>query len=151
MSIQSLLNKSARITLLIESLRKKFKIKIYIKKEKKIKRIIATTTNNIINQIYKTNTKTTLSIYKNIRAIRRRFDLVIFRIKIKNNKKILNKNNFWTKKILSNANLRKTNFEIIIYKIKIESIFKNIEKNNAKMSIKINNCIYSKATINKIK
>ncbi len=132
MSIQSLLNKSARITLLIESLRKKFKIKIYIKKEKKIKRIIATTTNNIINQIYKTNTKTTLSIYKNIRAIRRRFDLVIFRIKTKKNKRVLKKNNFWTKKILSNANLRKVNFEIIIYKIRVKSIFKKYREKQRK-------------------
>ncbi len=151
MSIQSSFNKNTHVTPSIQSLRKKFEIKIYIKKKEKIKRIITTTINYIIDQTCKTNTKTIFLIRKNIIAIRRRFDLIIFWIKIKESKRILKKNNFWTKKILSNANLRKISFEIIIYNVKIESISKIIEKNNAKTFIKINNCIYSKVTINKIK
>ena len=91
---RSLLNKSARVTLLVQSLREKFEIKIYIKKERKIKKIIATTTNNIINRACEANTKATLSIYKNIIAIKRQFNLVIFRIKTKESKKILKKNYF---------------------------------------------------------
>ncbi len=88
MSIRNLLNKNARVILSIQSLREKFEIKIYIKREKKIKKIIVTTINNIIDRIRETNTKATLLIYKNIIAIRRQFDFVIFRIKIKESKKI---------------------------------------------------------------
>ncbi len=57
--------------LLIQNLREKFKIKIYIRKEKEIKKIIAITTDNIINRIRKTNINTIFSIYKNIIAIRK--------------------------------------------------------------------------------
>jgi len=46
--------------LLIQNLREKFKIKIYIRKEKEIKKIIAITTDNIINRIRKTNINTIL-------------------------------------------------------------------------------------------
>jgi len=88
LSIRNLLNKNARVILSIQSLREKFEIKIYIKREKKIKKIIVTTINNIIDRIRETNTKATLLIYKNIIAIRRQFDFVIFRIKIKESKKI---------------------------------------------------------------
>ena len=151
MSIRSLFNKNVRRILLVQSLCKKFKIKIYIKKKKKIKKIITITTNNRINRIRETNTKATLSIYKNIIAIKRRLDFVIFQLKIKESKRILKKNNFWTKEILSNASLREINFEIIIYKVRVASISKNIKKNDAKTFIKVNNCIYSKVTINNIK
>jgi len=92
--IRSSLHKSARIILLIQSFREKFEIKIYIKREKKIKRIITTTTNNIINRIREINTKATLLIRKNIIAIKKQFDFIIFRVKTKENKKILKRNNF---------------------------------------------------------
>ncbi len=85
-------NKNAHVILLIQNLRKKFEIKIYIKREKKIKKIIIATTNNIIDRIYETNIEATLSIRKNIIAIRRQFDLVIFWVKTKKIKRILKKN-----------------------------------------------------------
>jgi len=126
-------------------------VKIYIKRVKKIKRVITIITNNIISRIRDTNIEATLSIHKNIIIVKRQFNIVIFEVKTKKSKKILKKNNFETKKILSNASLRKVNDNIIIYKIKVKSIFKNIEKNNTKIFIKINNYIYSKIIINKTK
>jgi len=53
--------------------------------------------------------------------------------------------------MLSNASLREVNYNIIVHKITIKRIFKDIEKNNAKTLIKINNCIYSRIIIDKIK
>ncbi len=150
--IRSLFNKDANTTLSIQNLRKEFEVRIYIKKEEKIKKIIIAIINNIINKVYKTNIEATLSIReKKIIVVERQFDIVIFKIKTKKSKRILKKNNFWTKKILSNASLCKVNYSIIIYKVKVKSILKNIKKDNAKTFIKINNYIYSKIIINKTK
>jgi len=80
--------------LLIQSVRKKFKIKIFIKNKKKIKKIIITTTNNIISRARETNVKRTFLTRKNIIIIKRRLNFVIFKIRIKKSKKILKKNDF---------------------------------------------------------
>jgi len=53
--------------------------------------------------------------------------------------------------MLLNASLREINYNVIIHEIKIKKMFKNIKKNNAKTLIKINNYIYLKIIINKIK
>jgi len=78
----------------IQSVRKKFKIKIFIKNKKKIKKIIITTTNNIISRARETNVKRTFLTRKNIIIIKRRLNFVIFKIRIKKSKKILKKNDF---------------------------------------------------------
>jgi len=78
----------------IQSVRKKFKIKIFIKNKKKIKKIIITTTNNIISRARETNVKRTFLTRKNIIVIKRRLNFVIFKIRIKKSKKILKKNDF---------------------------------------------------------
>ncbi len=86
LSIRSLFNKNANTTLLIQSFRKEFEIKVYIKINK-IKRVIITTINNIINKVRDANVEATLLIRKNIIIVKRQFNIVIFRIKIKKNKK----------------------------------------------------------------
>ena len=92
--VRSSFNKDANTTLSIQSFRKEFEVKVYIKKEKKIKRIIIATINNIIKRVYNTNVEATLLVRKNIMIVKRRLDIVIFRIKTKKSKKILKKNNF---------------------------------------------------------
>ena len=56
--------------------------------------MITTTTNNVINKARDTNVEAILSIRKNIIIVKRRFDIVIFRVKTKKSKRILKKNNF---------------------------------------------------------
>ncbi len=92
--IRSLFNKNASIILSIQSLCEKFDVKVYIKREKKIKKVIIITTNNIINKIRNINVETTLLIRKNIIIVKKQFNIVIFKIKTKKDKKILKKNNF---------------------------------------------------------
>ena len=91
---RNFLNKNANTTLLVRNLREEFEVKIYIKREKKIKRIIIATTNNIINRARNIDVEATLSIRKNIIIVKRQFDIVMFRIKTKKSKRILKKNNF---------------------------------------------------------
>jgi len=67
---------------------------MFIKKEKEIKRIIIITTKNIINSAQKVDVDKTLLMRKNIEIIKRQLNLLIFRVKTKNSKKILKKNNF---------------------------------------------------------
>ena len=133
--VRSFSNKNASIALLVRSLRKEFEVRVYIKKKEKIKRIIITTINNIISRIRDANVGATLLVRKNIIIVKRQFNIVIFKVKIKKSKRILKKNNFWTKKILSNASLRETNYNIIIYEIKVENMLKNIKKDDTKIFI----------------
>ncbi len=77
--------------LLIQNLCEKFEVKVYIKKKKKIEKIIIATTNNIINKARDIDIKAILLICKNIIIIKKRFDIVIFRIKTKKSKRILKK------------------------------------------------------------
>jgi len=53
--------------------------------------------------------------------------------------------------MLLNASLCKVNYNIVVHKIRVKKMFKNIKKDDVKTLIKINNYIYSKVTINKIK
>ncbi len=92
--IRSSFNKDANTTLLVRSFCKKFEIRVYLKKKEKIKKIITTTTNNIISKARNANVKAMFSIYKNIIIVKRQFDIVILKIKIEKSKKILKKNNF---------------------------------------------------------
>ncbi len=94
MSTRNLFDKDANATLSIQSVCEEFKLKVFIKKEEEIKRIITTTINSIIDRARKINAKTILSIHKDIIAIKKQFDLVIFKIKIENKNRILKKNNF---------------------------------------------------------
>jgi len=147
---RSYFNLSVDIASSIRNFYKKFEIKIFIKSEKKIKRIIIITTKNIVNWARKIDVNKTLFARKNIEIIKRRLKLLIFRIKTKNNKKILKKNNFWIKKISLNASLREASYNIVVHKIKIKKMLKNIKKKKTKMFIKINKNIYLKITIEKI-
>jgi len=78
----------------MQSFCKKFEVKIFIRDKKNIKRIITTITKNTVDWAKKINVNKTLLVRKNIEIIKKRLELVVFRVKTKNNKKILKKNDF---------------------------------------------------------
>ncbi len=129
---------------------KKFEVKIFIKEEEEVKRIMMITTKNIVRWTREIDVNETLSTRKNIETMKRWLKLLIFWIKTKNSKRTLKKNDFWIKEISSNACLREISFEVVIHEIKIEEMSKNIEKKEMRMLIKINKDIHSEMMIKKI-
>ncbi len=129
---------------------KKFKIKIFVKEKKKIKRIMMITTENIVRWAKEIDVNKMLSTRKNIKTMKRWLNLLIFQVKIKNSKRILKKNDFWIKEISLNISLHEVSFKIVIHEIKIEEMSKDIEKKRAKALIKINKDIHSKMIIKKV-
>ena len=150
-STQRDLNINVNVASSIRHICEKFEIKNFIKEEKKIKKFMTTTTKNLINRTKKINNSKTFSKRKNIKIIKRRSRLIIFKINTKNNKKILKSNDFWIKKISLDASLRNVNYEMMIHKIKVKKMFKNMKNERAKTFTKINKNIHSKMKINKMK
>ncbi len=142
---------SVNVTSSVQNHCEKFKIKIFIKEQEKIKRIMMTTTENIVRWAREIDVDKMLLTRKNIKTMKRWSDLLIFWIKIKDSKRILKKNDFWIKEISLNASLRKVSFEIVIHEIKIKEMFKDIKKKRMKALIKINKNIHSKMMIEKVK
>ena len=130
---------------------KKFKIKIFVKKKEKIKRIMMITTENIMRWAREIDVDKMLLMRKNIEIMKRWSNLLIFQVKMKNSKKILKKNDFWIKEISLNVSLHEVSFKIVIHEIRIEEMFKDIEKKRAKVLIKINKDIHLKMMIEKVK
>ena len=128
----------------------KFKIKIFIKEKEKIKRIMMTTTKNIVRWAREIDVNKMLLTCKNIKTMKRWSNLLIFWVKIKDSKRILKKNDFWIKEISLNASLHEVSFKIVIHEIKVEEMFKDIEKKRMKALIKINKDIHSKMMIKKV-
>ena len=151
MSFESHLVFSADVASSMQNHCKKFKIKIFIKEKEKIKRIMMTTTENIMKWVREIDVNKTLSTRKNIETMKRWSNLLIFWVKMKDSKKILKKNDFWIKKISLNASLREISFEVVIHEIKVEEMFKDIEKKKMKALIKINKDIHLKMMIKKVK
>ncbi len=142
---------SVNVALSVQNYCKKFKIKIFIKEKEKIKRIMMTTTENIVRWVREIDVDETLLTRKNIETIKRWSNLLIFWVKIEDSKKILKKNDFWIKEISSNASLHEVSFKIVIHEIKVEEMFKDIEKKKTKVLIKINKDIHLKMMIEKVK
>ena len=140
-STQRNLNIDVNATSSIRHICEKFEIKIFIKEKKKIKKVMTTTTKNIINRAREINSSKTLSKRKNIKIMKRRSRFIIFKINTKNNKKILKSNDFWVKKISFDASLRDVNYEMIVHEIKVKRMLKNMKKNDAKTFTKINKSI----------
>ncbi len=130
---------------------KKFEVKIFIKEKEKIKRIMMTTTENIVRWVKEIDVDKMLSTRKNIKTMKRWSNLLIFQVKIKDSKRILKKNDFWIKEISLNASLHEVSFKIVIHEIRIEEMSKDIKKKRAKALIKINKDIHSKMMIEKVK
>ncbi len=151
MSFESHLVFSADVASSMQNHCKKFKIKIFIKEKEKIKRIMMTTTENIMKWVREIDVNKTLSTRKNIETMKRWSNLLIFWVKMKDSKKILKKNDFWIKKISLNASLREISFEVVIHEIKVEEMSKDIEKKKMKALIKINKDIHLKMMIKKVK
>ncbi len=128
----------------------KFEVKIFIKEEEKVKRIMTTIMKNIVKWAREIDVDKTLSTRKNIKMMKKWSRLLIFWIKMKSSKKTLKKNYFWIKKISLNACLHKISFEVVIYEIKIEEMSKNIKKKEMRTLIKINKDIHSEMMIKKI-
>ncbi len=141
---------NVNISLLMQNHCKKFEVKIFIKEKEEIKRIMITTTKNIVRWARKIDVDKMLLTHKNIETMKRWLKLLIFQIKIKNNKRTLKKNDFWIKKILLNACLHEISFKVVIHKIRIKEMFKNIKKKEMRMLIKINKNIHSEMMIEKI-
>ncbi len=150
MSFENHLVLSVDVASLVQNHCKKFEIKIFIKEKEKIKRIRMITTKNIMRWVREIDVDKMLLTRKNIKIMKRWSNLLIFWIKIKDNKKILKKNDFWIKKISLNASLREVSFKIVIHEIKIEEMSKDIEKKRAKALIKINKDIHLKIMIEKV-
>ncbi len=129
---------------------KKFEIKIFIKEKEKIKRIMMTTTENIMRWAREIDVDEMLSTRKNIKTMKRWSNLLIFQVKIKDSKRILKKNDFWIKEISLNISLHEVSFKIVIHEIKVEEMSKDIEKKIAKALIKINKDIHLKMMIEKV-
>ncbi len=134
----------------IQNYYKKFKIKIFVKEKEKIKRIIMTTTKNIVRLAREIDVDKMLSMRKNIKTMKRWSNLLIFQVKMKDSKRILKKNDFWIKEISLNASLREVSFKIVIHEIKIKEMSKDIKKKKMKVLIKINKDIHSKMMIEKV-
>jgi len=128
----------------------KFEVKIFIKEEEEVKRIMKTTMKNIVKWAREIDVDKTLSTRKNIEMMKRWSRLLIFQVKTKSSKRTLKKNDFWIKEISLNICLREISFEVVIHEIRIEEMFKNIEKKEIRMLIKINKDIHSKMMIKKI-
>ncbi len=150
-SFKSHLALSINMSLLMQNHCKKLKVKIFIKEEEKIKRIMMITTKNIVEWARESNVDKMLSTCKDIETMKRWLNLLIFQVKTKDSKKILKENNFWIRKMSLNTSLREVSFKVIVHKIKVEKMFKDIEKKKAKTLIKINKDIYSEIMIKKIK
>ncbi len=150
MSFENHLVLNVNITSSVQNLCKKFKIKIFIKEKKKIKRIMMTTTENIVRWAREIDINKMLSTCKNIETMKKWSNLLIFWIKMKDSKKILKKNDFWIKEISLNASLHEVSFKIIIHEIKVKEMSKDIEKKKVKTLIKINNDIHLKMMIKKV-
>ncbi len=129
----------------------KFKIKIFIKEKEKIKRIMMTTTKNIVRWAREIDVDEMLSTRKNIKTMKKWLNLLIFQVKTKDSKRILKKNDFWIKEISLNISLCKVSFKIVIHEIRIEEMSKDIKKKRTKVLIKINKDIHSKMMIEKVK
>ncbi len=150
MLFESHLVLSVNIASSVQNHCKKFKIKIFIKKKKKIKRIMIITTKNIVRWVKEIDVDEMLSTRKNIETMKRWSDLLIFQVKIENSKKILKKNDFWIKEILLNASLHEVSFKIVIHEIRIKEMSKDIKKKKMKALIKINKDIHLKMMIEKV-
>jgi len=85
---------SINVTSSMQNHCKKFKIKIFIKEKEKIKRIMMTTTKNIVRWVKEIDVDKMLSTCKNIKTMKRWSNLLIFQVKIKDSKRILKKNDF---------------------------------------------------------
>ncbi len=151
MSFESYLVLSVNVTSLVQNHCKKFKIKIFVKKKEKIKKIMMITTKNIMRWVREINVDEMLLTRKNIKIMKKWSNLLIFWIKIKDSKRILKKNDFWIKEISLNISLHKISFKIVIHEIKVEEMSKNIEKKRVKTLIKINKNIHLKMMIEKVK
>ena len=78
MSFENYLVFSADVTLSVQNHCEKFKIKIFIKEKKKIKRIMMITTENIVRWVKKINVDKMLLTRKNIKIMKRWSNLRIF-------------------------------------------------------------------------
>ncbi len=93
-SFESHLVFNVDISLSVWNYYEKFEVKVFIKEKEEIKRIMTTTTKNIVRWMKEIDIDKTLLTRKNIKTMKRWLKLLIFWIKMKSSKKTLKKNNF---------------------------------------------------------
>lgn len=134
----------------VRGIREEFEVRVYIKGEEKVKRVMATTTDDMVNRARETDAATTLPARKNIIAVRRRPGLVTFRVRTEESKRILEENDFWTKEVSPNASLRGASYGVVVHGVRVEGMPKDMEKDGAKALTKANNCIHPGVTIDTV-
>jgi len=127
-----------------------FEVKVFVKGEEKVKRIMAATTEDIVGWARGIDADETLPARKDIEAMKRRPGLLIFRVKTEGSKRILEENDFWTKEVSPNASLRGASFGVVVHGIRVGGMPKDIEKEGAKALTKANKGIHPEVTIEKV-
>jgi len=105
-SLDASLREDVIVAPLKRKLTKNIKIIIYIKKDSKIERMQKINAIKIVKLIRNLNIASALSTHQDILAIRQHKKIIVFRITLKSNKRILKQNNFWAKKISMTTILR---------------------------------------------
>ncbi len=93
-SFESYLMFNINISSSVQNHCEKFEVKIFIKEKEKVKRIMTTTTKNIVRWAREIDVDEMLLTRKNIKTMKRWLKLLIFQIKTKSSKKTLKKNDF---------------------------------------------------------
>jgi len=134
----------------VRSFCEEFEVKVFIKGEEEVKRIMAATTEDIVGWARGIDADETLPARKDIEAIKRRPGLLIFRVKTEGSKKILEENDFWTKEVSPNASLRGASYGVVVHGIRVEGMPKDMEKEGAKALTRANKGIHPEVTIEKV-
>ncbi len=127
-----------------------FEVKVFIKGEEEVKRIMAATTEDIVGWARGIDVDETLPARKDIEAMKRRPGLLIFRVKTEGSKRTLEENDFWTKEVSPNACLRGASFGVVVHGIRVGGMPKDIEKEGARALTKANKGIHPEVTIEKV-
>jgi hypothetical protein len=134
----------------VRNLCEEFEVKVFIKGEEEVERIMAATTEDIVRWARGIDVDDTLPARKDIEAMKRRPGLLVFQVKTEDSKKILEENDFWTKEVSPNASLRGASFGVVVHGIRVEGMPKDIEKEGAKTLTKFNKGIHPEVTIEKV-
>ncbi len=127
-----------------------FEVKVFIKGEEEVKRIMTATTEDIVGWARGIDADETLPARKDIEAMKRRPGLLIFRVKTEGSKRTLEENDFWIKEVSLNASLRGASFGVVVHGIRVGGMPKDMEKEGAKALTKANKGIHSEVTIEKV-
>ena len=132
-------------------LNKEMKMIVWIKSEKKMKRIQKMSATKMMTLTRESNANTTLSTRKNIQKIKRFKNMIVFKVSFESNKKILKFNDYWVKNVSTTTSLRIERARMMIHEVKVKEMSENIENERAKMLKKTCERMHSNLKIKKMK